>query len=56
MLVLNPGTVVGLGMHQELLLNCPTYRRLWEAQRDFSSEEFAVGSSEEELAEKVPGA
>ena len=31
-LVLEQGRVVGLGTHQELLSNCPTYRRLWEAQ------------------------
>ncbi len=54
MLVLNQGTVAGLGTHKELLLNCPTYRRLWEAQGNFSPEEFAIASSEEELAAKVP--
>jgi ABC-type multidrug transport system fused ATPase/permease subunit len=31
-LVLEQGRAVGLGTHHELLENCPTYRRLWEAQ------------------------
>jgi len=31
-LVLEQGRAVGLGTHQELLVNCFTYRRLWEAQ------------------------
>jgi ABC-type transport system involved in cytochrome bd biosynthesis fused ATPase/permease subunit len=31
-LVLEQGRAVGLGTHQELLADCPTYRRLWEAQ------------------------
>ena len=31
-LVIEQGRAVGLGTHQELLADCPTYRRLWEAQ------------------------
>ena len=31
-LVLEQGRAVGLGTHPELLADCPTYRRLWEAQ------------------------
>jgi subfamily B ATP-binding cassette protein MsbA len=31
-LVLEDGRVVGLGPHAELLVECATYRRLWEAQ------------------------
>lgn len=31
-LVLEQGRAVGLGTHKELLENCVTYRRLWEAQ------------------------
>lgn len=31
-LVLESGRVVGLGKHDELLVTCPTYRRLWFAQ------------------------
>jgi ATP-binding cassette subfamily B protein len=30
-LVLENGRMVGLGRHAELLLSCPTYRRLWDA-------------------------
>jgi len=32
-LVLDEGRLVGLGTHQELLLECPVYRALWAAQR-----------------------
>jgi subfamily B ATP-binding cassette protein MsbA len=32
-LVLDQGRVVGLGTHDQLLLDCPTYQRLWSAQR-----------------------
>jgi ABC-type multidrug transport system fused ATPase/permease subunit len=31
-LVLEQGRAVGLGTHKELLENCVTYRKLWEAQ------------------------
>ena len=34
-LVLEQGQAVGLGTHKELLDNCPTYRRLWEAQGSY---------------------
>ncbi|HEU4833913.1 MAG TPA: ABC transporter ATP-binding protein [Pyrinomonadaceae bacterium] len=36
-LVLEQGQAVGLGTHQELLADCPTYRRLWEAQGGYVS-------------------
>jgi len=36
-LVLEHGRAVGLGTHQELLADCPTYRRLWEAQGGYVS-------------------
>lgn len=38
-LVLEQGQVVGLGTHQELLANCLTYRRLWEAQGTYEASE-----------------
>ena len=38
-LVLEQGSIVGLGTHKELLANCPTYRRLWEAQGSYTSSE-----------------
>jgi len=40
-LVLEQGRAVGLGTHQELLADCPTYRRLWEAQGGYISSEVA---------------
>lgn len=43
-LVLEQGRVVGLGTHQELLDNCPTYRRLWEAQGGYVSTEEVISS------------
>jgi len=36
-LVLEQGRAVGLGTHQELLADCATYRRLWEAQGGYTS-------------------
>lgn len=38
-LVLEQGHAVGLGTHQELLANCLTYRRLWEAQGSYTTSE-----------------
>ena len=35
-LVLEQGRAVGLGTHQELLANCSTYERLWEAQGGYT--------------------
>ena len=32
LLVLDQGTVVGFGSHDQLLCECPLYRRLWESQ------------------------
>ena len=37
-LVLENGRAAGLGTHAQLLERCPTYRRLWEAQRDSATE------------------
>jgi len=36
-LVLEQGRAVGLGTHKELLENCVTYRRLWEAQGSYTT-------------------
>lgn len=36
-LVLEQGRAVGLGTHKELLENCGTYRRLWEAQGNYTT-------------------
>lgn len=33
LVVLDAGKCVGFGSHEELLIDCPTYQRLWEAQR-----------------------
>lgn len=33
LLVLDQGTVVGFGTHDQLLCDCPLYSRLWEAQQ-----------------------
>ena len=33
LLVLDRGSVVGFGPHDQLLCDCPLYRRLWESQR-----------------------
>ena len=38
-LVVEQGHAVGLGTHKELLANCLTYRRLWEAQGTYTSSE-----------------
>ena len=38
-LVLEQGQAVGLGTHKELLANCLTYRRLWEAQGSYEPTE-----------------
>jgi subfamily B ATP-binding cassette protein MsbA len=37
-LVLEDGCSVGLGTHAELLSDCPTYRRLWDAQSHDASQ------------------
>jgi ATP-binding cassette subfamily B protein len=54
-LVLEQGEVVGLGTHKDLLINCPTYRRLWEAQGNYATEELFPPNSQAELSAKVPG-
>ncbi len=51
-LVLEQGQVVGLGAHKELLADCPTYRRLWEAQGGYVSTEVLPDSTEEVAFEK----
>jgi ABC-type multidrug transport system fused ATPase/permease subunit len=45
-LVLEQGQVMGLGKHRELLANCPTYRRLWEAQDSHRSTEVLPDSTQ----------
>jgi len=44
-LVLEQGQAVGLGTHKELLANCLTYRRLWEAQGGYTSSEVLTDSA-----------
>ncbi len=46
-LVLEQGHAVGLGTHEELLANCLTYRRLWEAQGGYISSEVLPDSTPE---------
>jgi ABC-type multidrug transport system fused ATPase/permease subunit len=46
-LVVEQGHAVGLGTHKELLANCPTYRRLWEAQGSYTSSEVLPDSAEQ---------
>ena len=50
-LVLEQGHAVGLGTHKELLANCATYRRLWEAQGSYETSEVLPDSAEELSAE-----
>jgi ABC-type multidrug transport system fused ATPase/permease subunit len=50
-LVLEQGHAVGLGTHKELLANCLTYRRLWEAQGSYTSSEVLPDSTPELSAE-----
>ncbi|HXQ71033.1 MAG TPA: ABC transporter ATP-binding protein [Pyrinomonadaceae bacterium] len=50
-LVLEQGQAVGLGTHKELLANCLTYRRLWEAQGSYETSEVLPDSAEELSAE-----
>jgi ABC-type multidrug transport system fused ATPase/permease subunit len=55
-LVLEQGQTVGLGTHQELLANCPTYKRLWEAQAVYASTEVLSDGPQSQLtAVEVPG-
>ena len=55
-LVLEQGQTVGLGTHQELLANCPTYKRLWEAQAVYASTEVVSDGLQSQLtAVEVPG-
>jgi subfamily B ATP-binding cassette protein MsbA len=44
-LVLEDGRTVGIGTHAELLISCPTYRRLWEAQSRDAPESPGDGDS-----------
>jgi ATP-binding cassette, subfamily B, bacterial MsbA len=50
-LVLEQGHAVGLGTHTELLANCLTYRRLWEAQGSYTSSEVLPESTPQFSAE-----
>jgi ABC-type multidrug transport system fused ATPase/permease subunit len=50
-LVLEQGRAVGLGTHKELLANCLTYQRLWEAQGSYEPSEVLPDSAEELSAE-----
>jgi len=53
-LVLEQGHAVGLGTHKELLANCLTYRRLWEAQGSYTASE-ALPDSTPQLTAEVTG-
>ena len=53
-LVLEQGQAVGLGTHTELLANCLTYRRLWEAQGSYTSGEV-LPKSTPQLSAEVTG-
>jgi ABC-type multidrug transport system fused ATPase/permease subunit len=44
-LVLEQGRAVGLGTHQELMADCATYRRLWEAQGGLTSSDALSDST-----------
>lgn len=48
-LVVEQGRAVGLGTHKELLANCLTYRRLWEAQGTYSISEDLPDSTPAEV-------
>ncbi len=50
-LVVEQGHAVGLGTHSELLANCLTYRRLWEAQGSYTTGEVLPDSTPELSAE-----
>lgn len=50
-LVVEQGQAVGLGTHKELLANCLTYRRLWEAQDSYTSSEVLPNSTPQLSAE-----
>ena len=48
-LVVEQGQAVGLGTHNELLDNCVTYRRLWEAQGTYTPSEVLPDSAPVEV-------
>ncbi len=48
-LVVEQGHAVGLGTHKELLANCLTYRRLWEAQGTYTPTEVLPDSEPAEI-------
>ena len=48
-LVVEQGRAVGLGTHKELLANCVTYRRLWEAQGTYEPNEVLPDSTPAEI-------
>jgi len=55
-LVLEQGSAVGLGTHNELLTNCPTYRRLWEAQGGYTPRDVIPAHTKSQLSiAEVPG-
>ena len=43
-LVLEQGRAVGLGTHKDLLENCVTYRKLWEAQGSYTTPAEVTGT------------
>lgn len=53
-LVIEQGQAVGLGTHEELLANCLTYQRLWEAQGSYTSSEV-LPNSKPQLSAEVTG-
>ena len=55
-LILEQGHVVALGTHNELLANCPTYRRLWEAQGGYTTRDVFPAQTKSQLSiAEVPG-
>jgi subfamily B ATP-binding cassette protein MsbA len=48
-LVIEQGQAAGLGTHKELLANCLTYRRLWEAQDSYASSDLFPDSTTAEV-------
>ena len=48
-LVVEQGHAVGLGTHKELLANCLTYRRLWEAQGTYTASDVLPDSEPAEI-------
>jgi ABC-type transport system involved in cytochrome bd biosynthesis fused ATPase/permease subunit len=58
-LVIDEGTMVGLGKHEELLATCSTYRRLWQFQsmaRDDRQSHIALSEDDVAVETLTPSA